>query len=211
MSQAPPERSSPPRRTQEERRTATRRALLTAAIACLDESGYGATTTVAVSARAGVSRGAMLHHFPSKADLMLAVVEYVMDLNHRFFMEGLDAIEDAWDRYAALPDLRWQSAMQPHGTALIEIMVGARSDEAVRERYPEFQERLSAKQGKRLAERAAEAGLTVTPQDRAVSRAIVLAIRGLAIEKQLNPDLDPGPVMEVLRDLKRRTMGSRPS
>jgi AcrR family transcriptional regulator len=210
MAEVDPEVKPRQRRTQEQRRTATRAALLSAAIRCLDKHGYGATTTVAVAAEAGVSRGAMLHHFPSKADLMLAVVEHVMDLNSRYFEAERLAIGDPWERYAAMPDLRWQLALQPHGNALMEIMVGARSDEVVRERYGEFQERLSARQGRRLAERAAEAGLSVSEHDRAVSRAIVFAIRGLAIEKQIAPDLDPEPVMSVLRELKRRTMGPRP-
>lgn len=200
-----------PRRTQAERSAATRGLILSAAIACLFEHGYGATTTVLVASTAGVSRGAMLHQFPSKADLMLATIEHVLDLNHQFFSEALADIADPWERYAALPDLRWQLALQPHGTALMEIMVGARSDEAVRARFPEFQQRLAAKQTQRLMERASEAGLAVTPEDRAVSRTIVLALRGLAIEKQVDPAVDVDGVLAVLRRLKRDTMGPRPA
>ena len=206
----PPTKSAPDakpvRRTQAERSNTTRTALLDAAIGCLNELGYGATSTVVVAARAGVSRGAMLHHFPSKADLMLAALEHVLDLNHAYFSQALADIEDPWERYAALPDMRWQLALQPQGTALMEILVGARSDEAVRTRFPEFQSRLNEKQHQRLLDRAQEAGLDVGPEDRAVSRAIVMAIRGLAIERQVNPNVEVESVLAVLRKLKRETM-----
>ena len=200
---APPK---PVRRTQAERSATTRTALLDAAIDCLYEQGYGATSTVLVAARAGVSRGAMLHHFPSKADLMLATLEHVMDRNHEYYTQALSKIDDPWEGYAALPDLRWQLALQPHGTAMMEILVGARSDEVVRARFPEFQKRLYEKQAQRLAERAQVAGLPLTPHDQAVSRTIVLALRGLAIERQVNPDVDVDSVLDVLRTLKRETM-----
>ena len=70
--------AKPPRRTQAERSATTRARILKAAVNCLYRNGYGATTTVSVAASAKVSRGAMLHHFPSKADLMLATLTHVL-------------------------------------------------------------------------------------------------------------------------------------
>ena len=63
------------RRTQEERRDATRRALITAARRFFAELGYGATNTPAIAAEAGVTRGALYHHFADKQALFEAVVE----------------------------------------------------------------------------------------------------------------------------------------
>lgn len=54
------------RRTQAERSAATRRLLLDATVDCLVEFGYTGTTTAAVAARAGLSRGAQLHHFGTR-------------------------------------------------------------------------------------------------------------------------------------------------
>ncbi|WP_432841327.1 TetR/AcrR family transcriptional regulator [Dactylosporangium sp. CA-092794] len=51
--------------------------LLDAAIAVLDEKGYSGTTTLEVQSRAGVSRGALLHHFGSRTELMLAAVNHL--------------------------------------------------------------------------------------------------------------------------------------
>ena len=48
--------------------------------------------------------------------------------------------------------------------------------------------------------------MKVTPQDQAVSHAISLAIFGLAIERQTNPNANAEEVLSVLRDLKRRVM-----
>lgn len=75
--------------TQAERRTSTRRRILEAALACLVETGTSGFTTTAVVERAGVSRGALFDHFPTKADLEAATIaalfdEMVADYEARF-------------------------------------------------------------------------------------------------------------------------------
>jgi AcrR family transcriptional regulator len=65
------------RRTQAERSASTQRLLLDATVACLVELGYGGTTTSAVVERAGVSRGAQLHHYGTRQHLMGAAVEHL--------------------------------------------------------------------------------------------------------------------------------------
>lgn len=96
------------RRTQAERSEATRKKLIEAALVLLRERGYGGLRTNEVSERAGVSRGAQLHHFPTKYELILATLRY---LNEQMLVEGrrraaaaqhaadpiADAIEDAKD------------------------------------------------------------------------------------------------------------------
>jgi AcrR family transcriptional regulator len=196
----------PARRTQAERSAAMRARLLEAAVTCLDQHGYGATTTVSVATLAEVSRGAMLHHFPSKADLMLAALEHVIDRNVANFAAAANRIEDPWERYAALPDLRLDVGARPEGVAFMEIMVGARSDDAVRSRFPEFQDRLKGRLLQRQADWAKAAGVKVTARDQAVSRTITLAVFGLAIQRQVLPESDVEEVLQVLRELKRGAM-----
>ncbi len=65
----------PQRRTQAERSRATRRALLDAARHLFTERGYAGTGREQIAARAGVTRGALYHHFASKEALFRAVVE----------------------------------------------------------------------------------------------------------------------------------------
>src|SRR4051812_17149835 len=67
-------------RTQQQRREETRRALLDAAVESLIEVGFARTTTLEVQHRADVSRGALLHHFPSKAELLVAAVDHLTEM-----------------------------------------------------------------------------------------------------------------------------------
>src|SRR5689334_1357000 len=67
-------------RTQQQRREETRRALLDAAVESLIEVGFARTTTLEVQRRANVSRGALLHHFPSKAELLVAAIAHLAEM-----------------------------------------------------------------------------------------------------------------------------------
>jgi AcrR family transcriptional regulator len=62
---------------QQERSRATRLRLLEATVECLVEFGWSGTTTTLIASKAGVSRGAQLHHYPTKAALVLAAVEHL--------------------------------------------------------------------------------------------------------------------------------------
>jgi AcrR family transcriptional regulator len=70
-----------PRRTQAERSEATRKLLLDAAAKLIRKNGFGGLRTMEVAKLAGVSRGALLHHFPSKHALVVGVLTYVNEMN----------------------------------------------------------------------------------------------------------------------------------
>src|SRR5271163_2112523 len=70
-----------PRRTQAERSETTRKQLLEAATKLIRQNGFGGLRTIEVANLAGVSRGALLHHFPSKHELVVAVLNYVNEMN----------------------------------------------------------------------------------------------------------------------------------
>lgn len=63
------------RRTQPQRRAATRRALLDAARSVFAESGYHGAAAEEIVRRAGLTRGALYHHFKDKKDLFRAVID----------------------------------------------------------------------------------------------------------------------------------------
>jgi AcrR family transcriptional regulator len=69
-----------PRRTQAERSETTRKQLLEAAAKLIRQNGFGGLRTIEVASLAGVSRGALLHHFPSKHALVVAVLNYVNEI-----------------------------------------------------------------------------------------------------------------------------------
>lgn len=65
------------RAPKQDRSRATRQRLLEAAVDCLAEVGWSGSTVAVVAERAGVSRGAAQHHFPTREDLFTAAVEHV--------------------------------------------------------------------------------------------------------------------------------------
>ena len=78
------------RRTAEQA-AATRRDLLAAALAVFGEGGYAAATLEQIAGRAGVTRGALYHHFAGKADLYDALLREEADQVMRPLMAGLAA------------------------------------------------------------------------------------------------------------------------
>lgn len=70
----------------------TREAILDAAVRCFIEIGYGATTTARIAEAAGLSRGAMLHHFASKAELIQAAVEHLHRKLVALYADSIEAI-----------------------------------------------------------------------------------------------------------------------
>jgi AcrR family transcriptional regulator len=66
------------RRTQEERSAETRARLIEAALDLLVERGYATVTETEIAKRAGVTRGALNHHFPSKDDLIAQAVDHLL-------------------------------------------------------------------------------------------------------------------------------------
>lgn len=111
----------------QERSIATRKVLLDAAVDCLFVDGYAAFTTTDVSRRAGVSRGAQLHHFPSKADLVSAAVEHLLRRRIEEFWR-LFAELHADDDVGAIVDLLWKMFEGPTFAVWAELWIASRSD-----------------------------------------------------------------------------------
>ncbi|MBV9293661.1 MAG: TetR/AcrR family transcriptional regulator [Frankiales bacterium] len=116
------------RRTQAERTAATRAALLTATVDTLVESGYRNTATQAVAKRAGVSYGALLHHFPTKADLLAAAVQHLFDQRIAEFRKAMADIPPDRPKVDAAIDTLWSMFQGPAFTAWLELWVAARTD-----------------------------------------------------------------------------------
>jgi AcrR family transcriptional regulator len=119
----------------------TRQRLLEATFACLYEVGYPATTTVEVCRRTGISRGSLLHQFPTRADLLACAVEYVFDRRVEAFREALAHLPHGCDREARLIDLLWQEVRGPAHYAWLELVVAARTDAHLRDRVRGVAER----------------------------------------------------------------------
>ena len=117
--------------SQEERTRAMRARLLEATVECLVERGFGGTSTTLVSERAGVSRGAQLHHFPTKNALVVAAVEHLTDIRRAELAAAARALPAGRRRTRAVLQMLADHFTSPVFTAALELWVAARSDEAL--------------------------------------------------------------------------------
>jgi AcrR family transcriptional regulator len=120
------------RRTNVERSAETRRRLIEATIELLYRSGYAATTTISVAKRARVSRGAMMHQFRSRAELLLATAEHILAEQRRARGAKLANAGHGLDRFYAAADVSWEVQRQPSSIAFLELMMATRSDPDLR-------------------------------------------------------------------------------
>lgn len=121
-------------RTQQQRRDETRRALLDAAVESLIDVGFARTTTLEVQRRAAVSRGALLHHFPSKAELLVAAVDHLAEMRARelkLLSQQLPA-GDRRERTDAVLGLLWQCFSGTFFQVAMELRTAARTDPELR-------------------------------------------------------------------------------
>jgi AcrR family transcriptional regulator len=137
---APLPKSSPTgeRRVQAARAQASRAHILDATVRCLLRDGYARTSTISIQAEAGVSRGRMLHQFPSKDELLVAAA-------HHIFTAALDVPVDAetarqlseadspGDRIGVVVDYLWATFQQPSFWAATELWVAARTEPSLAE------------------------------------------------------------------------------
>jgi AcrR family transcriptional regulator len=103
--------------------------LLDAVIDCLVEEGYAKTTTRSISQRAGVSPGALQHHFPSKTDLLAETVRHIRERwVGEMVAQGIPSTRSTKRRYEQLLDRMWGLYRGPLFQALIELTIGGHRD-----------------------------------------------------------------------------------
>src|SRR3954451_4672191 len=118
-----------PRRNQAERSATTRQALLDATLECLVRDGYANTTTARVAERAGVSRGAHLHHFQTRDALLAAAADHLTAKRGEHLLAAADELPDGPDRIARGLDLLWASYANPLYHASLDLWIQGRTDE----------------------------------------------------------------------------------
>lgn len=168
----------PERRTQAERTAGTQAKLLDAAIECLVELGFAKTSTQEIARRAGVSRGAQLHHFPTKESLVTAAVGHLVEKRLAEILEtdpdperGVEVLSEAFSG--------------PLFYAALELWVAARTDSALHEAMLPLERRVSE---------AIMGGATAIMGSRMSPESIELSVelaRGLAVSALFRtPDAD---------------------
>lgn len=122
------------RRTQEQRSAETQRRLLDATIKLLLERGYTRLTTPEIAAAAGVSRGALTHHFANKEDIVASAIEHQLRLailDIRAFAERLDGADSQSDQVV---DYLWQVMSDGLFYTTLEYLPEARHNDGFRGR-----------------------------------------------------------------------------
>lgn len=141
-----PTGSAAPRRRND--RSADSRALiLDAAVNCLAEQGYAAATTLAIQARAGVSRGRLLHHFPSRDALLIAAAQHLVvtrmsDMEQWWVIDAPGGALTGRQRLERATELLWETFRQPYFWAAVELWMASRTREDLRESLRPEEQRL---------------------------------------------------------------------
>lgn len=151
-------------------------------MSAIHELGYAAVTTAIISQRAGLSRGAFLHHFHTKAELMAAVVKMVFDDEMAQYQDIVQTAD--MDRLSQWPRILWSVLSRPSGIAVLEILQAARSDADLAQLVGPTQKAAEEGALKKMLE--AYGGDEDTA--RSVMRLMVWAIRGLSLSDMILPD-----------------------
>lgn len=170
------------RTTNPQRSAATRLRLMEATIQCLYDLGYHQTSTVVVTKRAKVSRGAMLHHFPSKADLMMAAAEHIRDHRRNADQKHKERFKTDRERFLQLIDVLWEEFQTPASVARIELMLGARNDPELGARFSALNAELEMRHKNLVWALAQRLGIRNRRKTDAFVQLYAAAIRGLAID-----------------------------
>jgi AcrR family transcriptional regulator len=119
------------REPQQERSRATQQRLLEATVDCLVEHGYAGATTTVIAERAGVSRGAQLHHYPTRAALVLAAVAHLADRRAQELRSEAAGLTER--RLEHVIDMLAAVFTGPLFVAALEVWVAARTDPELRD------------------------------------------------------------------------------
>jgi AcrR family transcriptional regulator len=122
-------------RSRQERAADSRTLILDAAVHCLVEYGYAGASTLTIQAKAGVSRGRLLHHFPSRDGLLVAAAQYLatgrLAEAERRTAELLAGQPRGPQRVDRCIELLWATFQEPHFWAAMELWTAARTSPAL--------------------------------------------------------------------------------
>lgn len=145
---------------QAEKSLATRNQILDATVQCLVELGFTQTTTEKIAQKAGVSRGAMTHHFKSRADVFNAAAEYVTDLRAAEYEDAVKRIKlppgntpTFESMLETLEVLQKYYYGRPSFLALQELQRGARTDRELHQVLDPLEQRLDERKSATLLKR----------------------------------------------------------
>jgi AcrR family transcriptional regulator len=184
------------RRQQKDRTAATRAAVLEATVELLVERGYSGTSTRLAAERAGVSLGALQHHFPTKAGLSVEALRFVTARLASEFVASTRESQDAQDTFAAILDRLYVVFRGPTFAAAVEIHLASRTDEALQGPVRDLNRDIDT-----LIRESAESlmpGMAGYPGFPSILQTSVSAVRGLALTA-MDPAADREEEWQMVR------------
>ncbi len=111
----------------------TRVAVLDAAVECLAAQGYSRTTTQLIAQTASISRGAMMHHYATKQELIDSVIDYTFFKRMELFAAEIKRLSDRErvEEQVGI-ELFWQTLLTREYQAYLELAIAARTDAELR-------------------------------------------------------------------------------
>jgi AcrR family transcriptional regulator len=113
---------------QAQKSASTRLQIVEAALGCVVDLGYSCTTTTVIAEKAGLSRGAMLHHFPSKIDIVRAAVEHLHSKRLKAFRKANDRLPRDETRVRRALEAYFEHVKHPMYVAFLELWIASRTD-----------------------------------------------------------------------------------
>lgn len=174
-----------PMRRLTDKGAATRERILAATVERIVESGFAAMTIESVMAKAGLSRGSVLHQFPTRLDLAVATAERTMHAVMESASDRASAIPDPFERLAGYAQIVWDAHSTSEGLALTDILNSARWDTELLAAIQPVAAKVEAEVAEELLELAAAGGLEQPEAMIARGWLLVSSARGLIIEHGL--------------------------
>jgi AcrR family transcriptional regulator len=210
-----------PRRSRSERSADSRQLILDATLACLFEQGYARTTTLTIQARAGVSRGRLLHQFPSRDGLLVAACQHLAQ-HHLAEVENWvtsslgagdsDTHDGALgDRLDRATDQLWATFQQPYFWGAVELWTAARTDAGLRATLLPEERRLGAAI-RRVIDVLYGPAITRHPGYPLVRELVFTSMRGVALTDAFDRRDPAGdPHLPLWREVSRKLLDAPPA
>jgi len=160
--------------------------LLDATIDCLVEYGYAGTTTPRVAEKAGVTRGAQVHHFPSKTELVIAAIRHLAAKRAEVAIRKMGAVTASEDPIGAVLDLLWDVHQGPVFVATVELWVAGRADPTLAREMAKFEPVVTANLVAGIAQ--VFPGVEAGGELRSFFFTAMDVIRGILISNFVEPD-----------------------
>ncbi|GAA1844559.1 MULTISPECIES: TetR/AcrR family transcriptional regulator [Pseudonocardia] len=203
---------TPVARSRAQRSSDSRARILDAAVACLIDGGYSGSTTLTIQSAADVSRGRLLHHFPSRDRLLVAAAQHLAVKRVADTEERVRRVLEAdqvglFERADRVIELLWESFSEPHFWAAVELWTAARSNSEIAEALRPEEKRLGAAIRASMARMFGDE-LAGRPRFKQLRDLLLTSMRGTALTYTFDPRDPAGDAMlPQWKDLARVLLG----